>query len=73
MRFLCTIWLPALGLVLLAGLLYDPGRIHHGPGTIGTIGLVWLYVDIPVTVAYIGYRVFFRAKRDGQAYSLQQP
>ncbi len=70
MRFLCAIWLLALGLVLLGGLLYEPGQMHNGPGTIGTIGLVWLYVDIPITVAYIGYRVFFRAKREPQGYNL---
>ena len=70
MRFLCAIWLPALALVLLAGLLYDPGRMHNGPGTIGAIGLVWLYLDIPITTACFGYRVFFGAKRDAHVYSL---
>jgi hypothetical protein len=65
MRFLSAIWLPALALVLLAGLLND-----NTPGTIGAIGLVWLYSDIPITVGYLGYRVFFRAKRDAQAREL---
>ncbi len=67
MRFLCAIWLPAVALVLLAGLRYNNTPT---PGTIGTIGLVWLYVDIPITVAYIGYRVFLRARRDAQTYNL---
>ncbi len=67
MRFLWAIWLPAVALVLLAGLLYNNTPT---PGTLRTIGLVWLYVDIPITVAYIGYRVFFRASRNAQTFNL---
>jgi hypothetical protein len=67
------IWLPAWALLLLGNWLNGPGRIHGTPGVIGFIGLIWLCVDVALTVVYGLYRMFFRAKRDAQVYSQPAP
>jgi hypothetical protein len=68
MRFLSFIWLTPIALFVLSGLVAG----NHRPGTvlsaIGAISLVWLWVDLPMTVLYICYRIFFRAKRDSHRY-----
>ena len=69
MRFLCGIWLPAWALLVLGRLMNGPGRAHGAPAAMGAMGLIWLWADLPLTLAYVLYRIFFRAKRDAQYYS----
>lgn len=64
MRLLCKLWLPPIGLVLLAGLFSHKGQVHGFPVLLGGIGAFWLWLDLPFTFFYILYRIFFRAKRD---------
>jgi hypothetical protein len=69
MKFLCSIWLPPWAMFILSGLMIGKGPAHGPAAALGAMGLFWLWIDVPLTFAYVLYRIFFRAKRDAQAYS----
>ena len=66
MAFLAKIWLLPIALFLLTAL----GGELLGKQTwllaIGSLSIVWLWLDIPLTVVYVIFRAFHRAKRDAQ-------
>lgn len=66
MAFLSKIWLPAVVLFILANLVQDVNPHESWARALGSIALVWLIVDVPVTIVYVVVRIFRRASRDAE-------
>ncbi|HLJ76886.1 MAG TPA: hypothetical protein VKT75_05710 [Acidobacteriaceae bacterium] len=69
MRFLSGIWLPPICLFLLTATIAGTTRREEPWGAIAIVSLFWLWIDLPLTLAYVLYRIFFRAKRDAQRWN----
>jgi hypothetical protein len=64
MKFLSSIWLPPLIVLIVIAEMYPHGRTHQWGTLFGSVAVIWLWLDIPMTVVYVIVRIFRRASRD---------